>query len=59
MVITDALEMQAVSATVGMEEAAVLALAAGADALCLGHDIDEGHVARVRRRSSRRCGAAG
>jgi beta-N-acetylhexosaminidase len=26
----------------------VLALAAGADALCLGHDIDEGHVARVR-----------
>jgi beta-N-acetylhexosaminidase len=48
MIITDALEMQAISATVGMEEGAVLALAAGADALCLGHDIDAGHVARVR-----------
>ena len=48
MAVTDALEMKAVSATVGMEEGAVLALRAGADALCLGHDIDEGHVARVR-----------
>ena len=48
MIVTDALEMQAVSATVGMEEGAVLALAAGADALCLGHDIDAGDVARVR-----------
>jgi beta-N-acetylhexosaminidase len=48
MIVTDALEMQAVSATVGMEEGAVLALIAGADALCLGHDIDDGHVARVR-----------
>jgi beta-N-acetylhexosaminidase len=46
--VTDALEMKAVSETVGMEEGAVLALLAGADALCLGHDIDEGHVARVR-----------
>ena len=40
--------MKAVSATVGMEEGAVQALLAGADALCLGHDIDDGHVARVR-----------
>ena len=48
LVVTDALEMQAVSATVGMAEGAVLALLAGADALCLGHDIDAGHVARVR-----------
>jgi beta-N-acetylhexosaminidase len=31
-----------------MEEGAVQALLAGADALCLGHDIDEGHVDRVR-----------
>lgn len=37
MVMTDALEMRAVSATVGVEEGAVRALAAGADALCLGH----------------------
>ncbi len=47
-IVTDALEMKAVSETVGMEEGAVQALLAGADALCLGHDIDEGHVARVR-----------
>jgi beta-N-acetylhexosaminidase len=39
MVITDALDMGAVSATVGAEEGAVRALAAGADALCLGHDL--------------------
>jgi beta-N-acetylhexosaminidase len=38
-VVTDALEMRAVSATVGPEEGAVLALLAGADALCLGHDL--------------------
>jgi beta-N-acetylhexosaminidase len=47
-IVTDALEMKAVRETVGMEEGAVLALLAGADALCLGHDIDEAHVARVR-----------
>jgi len=39
--ITDALEMRAVSATVGIEEGAVRALVAGADALCLGAEIDE------------------
>ncbi len=38
-VVTDALEMRAVSATVGAEEGAVRALEAGADALCLGHDL--------------------
>src|SRR4029079_17541984 len=48
VIVTDALEMKAVSETVGMEEGAVQALLAGADALCLGHDIDEGHVTRVR-----------
>ena len=48
LAITDALEMRAIAAGVGMEEGAVLALAAGADALCLGHDIDAGHVERVR-----------
>ena len=39
--ITDALEMRAVSATVGVEEGAVLALAAGADALCLGAEVGD------------------
>ena len=48
MVITDALEMRAVSATVGVEEGAVLAIAAGADALCLGHDLFEDDVRRIR-----------
>jgi len=47
MVVTDALEMGAIASTYGMGEAAVLALAAGADALCLGHDIDTSHVALV------------
>jgi beta-N-acetylhexosaminidase len=36
MVVTDALEMAAVAATLGMAEGAVRALAAGADALCTG-----------------------
>jgi beta-N-acetylhexosaminidase len=45
--ITDALEMRAVSETVGVEAGAVRALAAGADALCLGAEIDDGFVARV------------
>ena len=47
LVVTDALEMKAIAAGVGMEEGAVRALGAGADALCLGHDIDAGHVTRV------------
>ena len=48
-VVTDALEMRAVSATVGAEEGAVRALEAGADALCLGHDLapDAVHAAVV------------
>jgi beta-N-acetylhexosaminidase len=47
LVITDALEMRAVSASVGVEEGAVLALAAGADALCLGHDLPPDAVHRA------------
>jgi beta-N-acetylhexosaminidase len=47
LVMTDALEMRAVSATVGVEEGAVLALRAGADALCLGHDLLPGSVQRA------------
>jgi len=48
LAVTDALEMRAVAATVGRDEAAVLALAAGADALCLGHDVGEREVGAVR-----------
>jgi beta-N-acetylhexosaminidase len=48
-VITDALEMKAVSATVGIEESAVRALEAGADALCIGHDVDDELTGRIQR----------
>ena len=41
LVITDALEMKGLSETVGVEEGAVLALVAGADSLCLGHDLGD------------------
>jgi beta-N-acetylhexosaminidase len=47
LVMTDALEMRAISATVGVEEGAVRAIEAGADALCLGHDLFDGSVQRV------------
>ena len=47
LVLTDALEMKAISAGVGVEEGAVRALAAGADALCLGHDLHEQAVEAV------------
>ena len=49
LVVTDALEMRAISAGVGVEEGAVLALAAGADSLCLGHDLHEAAVGAVVR----------
>jgi len=41
--------MGAVSKTVGVEEGAVLAIAAGADALCLGHDLFEDDVRAIRK----------
>ena len=49
LVVTDALEMKAISAGVGVEEGAVRAIAAGADALCLGHDLFDESVVAVRR----------
>ena len=48
LVITDALEMRAISAAVGLEQGAVRALTAGADALCLGADLTAGQVERIR-----------
>ncbi len=48
MVMTDALEMRAISATIGVEEGAVRALRAGADALCLGHDLAENALAEIQ-----------
>jgi beta-N-acetylhexosaminidase len=48
LVLTDALEMRAISGTVGLEEGGVRALAAGADALCLGADRTPSDVERVQ-----------
>jgi beta-N-acetylhexosaminidase len=48
LVMTDALEMRAISSTVGVEEGGVRALAAGADALCLGADRTPPEVERVQ-----------
>ena len=47
LVITDALEMRAISAGIGVEEGAVRALEAGVDALCIGHDLHEETVDAV------------
>ena len=47
LIVTDALEMRGISGTIGVPEAAVLAIAAGADALCLGHDLHEEAVEQV------------
>ncbi len=38
-IVSDAVEMRGVAALVGAEEAAVRALEAGVDAICLGHDL--------------------
>jgi len=47
LVITDALEMQGLAASVGVEDGAVQAIAAGADALCIGHDLHEDAVSSI------------
>jgi beta-N-acetylhexosaminidase len=50
VVITDALEMQGLAASVGVEEGAVQALAAGADALCIGAGLFEEALASIHAR---------
>jgi beta-N-acetylhexosaminidase len=47
VVMTDALEMEGAGGPAGIEESAVRALAAGADALCLGADLSPQQVERV------------
>jgi beta-N-acetylhexosaminidase len=49
VVLADALEMKALSGTVGVEPAAVAALAAGVDLLCVGHDLGEEDVLSIER----------
>jgi beta-N-acetylhexosaminidase len=48
LVLTDALEMGAISANAGLEAGAVRALEAGADALCLGADLASAEVEGVQ-----------
>jgi beta-N-acetylhexosaminidase len=48
VVISDALEMKAASAAFGIPHAAVLAVTAGVDLLCLGRDTDEAMYHAVR-----------
>ena len=47
VVMADALEMKGVSASIGFARAAVLALEAGCDALCVGHDLHEEAVDEI------------
>ncbi|MCM2576111.1 glycoside hydrolase family 3 protein [Streptomyces meridianus] len=49
LLVTDGMEMRAVSAAYGIERGSVLAIAAGADAICVGGGVaDEGTVLRLR-----------
>ncbi|MEV0318659.1 glycoside hydrolase family 3 protein [Streptomyces sp. NPDC050658] len=49
LIVTDGMEMQAISATYGIERGSVLAIAAGADAICVGGGLaDDETVMRLR-----------
>ncbi|WP_328942623.1 glycoside hydrolase family 3 protein [Streptomyces sp. NBC_00250] len=49
LIVTDGMEMQAVAATYGIERGSVLAIAAGADAICVGGGLcDEDTVLQLR-----------
>ncbi|MGW7574308.1 glycoside hydrolase family 3 protein [Streptomyces sp. NPDC054765] len=49
LIVTDGMEMQAISATYGIARGSVLAIAAGADAICVGGGLaDEDTVLRLR-----------
>ncbi|MFC4464423.1 glycoside hydrolase family 3 protein [Streptomyces xiangluensis] len=49
LIVTDGMEMQAVSGTYGIERGSVLAIAAGADAICVGGGLaDDETVLRLR-----------
>ncbi|MFS4091608.1 glycoside hydrolase family 3 protein [Streptomyces sp. AF1A] len=49
LIVTDGMEMRAIAGTYGLEHGVVLAIAAGADAICVGGGLsDEGTVLRLR-----------
>jgi beta-N-acetylhexosaminidase len=47
VIVSDALEMKGLSGSIGVERAAVLALEAGCDALCVGHDLHDDAVTAI------------
>ena len=47
VIVSDALEMKGLSGARGVEQAAVLALEAGCDALCVGHDLHDEAVSAI------------
>ncbi|MER6672468.1 glycoside hydrolase family 3 protein [Streptomyces sp. NPDC000983] len=46
LIVTDGMEMQAIAATYGIERGSVLALAAGADAICVGGGLNDEQTVR-------------
>ncbi|SHK75956.1 glycoside hydrolase family 3 protein [Actinacidiphila paucisporea] len=49
LIVTDGIEMQAIAATYGIERGTVMALAAGADAICVGGGLADEQTVRVLR----------
>ena len=49
LIVTDGMEMQAIAATYGIERGSVLAIAAGADAICVGGGLADDETVRVLR----------
>ncbi|MET7477779.1 glycoside hydrolase family 3 protein [Streptomyces sp. NPDC005648] len=46
LIVTDGMEMQAIAATYGIERGSVLAIAAGADAICVGGGLSDADTVR-------------
>ncbi|MGC0329601.1 beta-N-acetylhexosaminidase [Streptomyces sp. SAI-170] len=46
LIVTDGMEMQAIASTYGIERGSVLALAAGADAICVGGGLNDDETVR-------------
>lgn len=49
LIVTDGMEMQAIAATYGIERGSVLAIAAGADAICVGGGLSDDETVRSLR----------
>ncbi|MFC9844990.1 glycoside hydrolase family 3 protein [Streptomyces sp. NPDC060223] len=49
LIVTDGMEMQAIAATYGIQRGSVLAIAAGADAICVGGGLSDDDTVRLLR----------